>query len=451
MTQQSILSAVSGIQSNQTYLDSIANNIANVNTNGYKSESVQFQDLLAQQLTGASAPTATAGGVDPIAIGSGVQIGTTQLNLNEGSLETTGQATDVAIDGNGYLVVNNNGQQLYTRDGALTQDANGNLVTASGGLVQGWMANGSGTVNNSAPIGNIKIPTGESIGATPSTTFTLGGNLPAWSGSATATPPTVTTTLNGYDALGDAIPVTLTFTGVPGHTNTYTVQGSIPNQSGSGPNPTPLWSSPQQIAFTSSGQLDPTNSSPQLNLNPDGSYSLASIPVTTLTGAGYNFPTDVPGTTTPLTWSFNLPAPNSAGAVTQYASSSSLQLQGTDGHTSGTLSGFSIAKDGTITGSFSNGTTLALGQIALADFANPGGLADQGGGLYSSSPNSGQPLIGVPGAGARGQLLGGQLEQSNVDLGTELTNLINAQEAYTANTKVLTATNAVIQALEAVQ
>ena len=458
MTQQSILSAVSGIQANQTYLDSIANNIANVNTNGYKSESVQFQDLLAQQLTGASAPTATAGGVDPIAIGSGVQIGTTQLNLNEGSLETTGQPTDVAINGSGYLVVNNNGQQLYTRDGALTQDANGNLVTASGALVQGWMANGSGTVNNSSPIGNLKIPTGESIGATPSTTFTIGGNLPAWSGSTTATPPSVTTTLNAYDALGNAIPVTMTFTGVAGSANTWQVDATIPGPSGqtfdlfSGSTTPPSASTLPQIKFTSSGQIDPTSTG--LTKNPDGSYSIKpAITAATLqgdAGAGYSFPSTVPGTATPLSWTFNLPAANSAGAVTQYASSSSLQLQGTNGHTSGTLSGFSIAKDGTITGSFSNGTTLALGQIALADFANPGGLADQGGGLYASSPNSGQPLIGVPGTGARGQLLGGELEQSNVDLGTELTNLINAQEAYTANTKVLTATNAVIQALEAV-
>ncbi|MDA8287947.1 MAG: flagellar hook-basal body complex protein, partial [Actinomycetota bacterium] len=265
MTQQSILSAVSGIQANQTYLDSIANNIANVNTNGYKSESVQFQDLLAQQLTGASAPTATAGGVDPIAIGSGVQIGTTQLNLNEGSLETTGQPTDVAINGSGYLVVNNNGQQLYTRDGALTQDANGNLVTASGALVQGWMANGSGTVNNSSPIGNLKIPTGESIGATPSTTFTIGGNLPAWSGSTTATPPSVTTTLNAYDALGNAIPVTMTFTGVAGSANTWQVDATIPGPSGqtfdlfSGSTTPPSASSLPQIKFTSSGQIGPTS------------------------------------------------------------------------------------------------------------------------------------------------------------------------------------------------
>lgn len=157
--------------------------------------------------------------------------------------------------------------------------------------------------------------------------------------------------------------------------------------------------------------------------------------------SGYSFPTGA-------TLALDFPAPSSSNAVTQFAGSSSIQADGTDGYPPGTLQSYSIGQDGTITGSFSNGQTQALGQIALANFANPAGLADQGGGLFATSPNSGQALVGVPGTAGRGSLLGGSLEQSNVNLGTELTNLITAQEAYTANTKVLTTTDQVIQALE---
>lgn len=440
MTEKSILAAVSGIDANQTYLDSIGNNIANVNTIGYKAGEMEFQDLLSQQLSGASAPSTSpaSGGVDPVAIGSGVRVDANELDLSEGTLEDTGQPNDVAIQNSGYLVVESEGQQLYTRDGSLTLDANGDLTTQDGALVQGWQANGSGQINNNAPLSAITIPTGETVGAQATTELTVGGNLPAWTGS--GTPPTaVTTTYNAYDSLGDAIPVTLTFTPTASAANTWTVQGTVPNTNGKGT--TNLWSTAPTIVFNSSGQITSITGA---TTNTDGSFSL---PITSgqLTTAGY---TDVPSGDT---WNIDFPAPNSVGAVTQLASAASLQLLSTDGHTSGTLASYSIGQDGTITGAFTNGTTLALGQIALADFANPGGLDDQGGGLYASSPNSGQALIGVPGTGGRGTLLGGELEQSNVDLGTELTNLINAQEAYTANTKVLTTTNDVIQSLEEVQ
>lgn len=221
--------------------------------------------------------------------------------------------------------------------------------------------------------------------------------------------------------------------------NTWTVQGTVPKASGSGTEN--LWTTAPTIVFNSSGQVTSVSG---VTPNADGSLSL---PMTAgqVTTAGY---TNVSSTTA---WDIDFPAPGTAGAVTQFAAPASLELQTTDGHTSGTLASYSIGQDGTITGSFSNGTTLALGQLALASFANPGGLSDQGGGMYATSPNSGTALVGVAGTGGRGTLLGGELEQSNVDLGTELTDLINAQEAYTANTKVLTATNAAIQSLEALQ
>lgn len=435
MTERSILAAVSGIDANQTYLDSIANNISNADTVGYKEGDVVFEDLLTEQLSGASAPPAAGGaGVDPVAVGSGVRVGATEVNLSEGSLEQTSQPTDVAIQGNGFLVVDSGGQQTFTRDGSLTVDANGSLATQDGGLIMGWQANGSGVIDTNAPVTGITIPTGETIPASATTNLSLGGNLTAWDG--VGTPPVETTTLNAYDSLGNTVPVTLTFTGVAGQANEWTVQGTVTTPSGGTAN---LWSttSPPTVTFDpSTGQVSAVSGS---TTAADGAFTL---PVTTMP-TGYSFPTGD-------TWDIVFPPPGSASAVTQFSGQETLQLESQNGHAAGTLQSYSIADDGTITGSFSDGTTLALGQIALATFTNPAGLIDNGAGLYAESANSGQAAIGIAGTGARGTLLGGELEQSNVDLGTELTDLITAQEAYEANTKVLTSTQQAIQSLESV-
>ncbi len=437
MTERSMLAAVSGIEANQTWIDSIGNNIANANTVGYKSSNVQFQDLLAEQLTGATGPVPGSGGINPVAIGSGVRVAASQVNLQEGSLQTTGNPTDVAISGSGYLVVSNGGQQLYTRDGSLTVDANGDLTTQTGGLIQGWQANGTGVVNTNAPLTAIKIPTGETVGATATSTMNLGGNLPTWSG--TGTPPAAqTTTLNAYDSLGNIVPVTLTFTPVAGTANSWTMTTTVPNPSGSG---TTTIDSGTTLSFTSglvSGVTSGGSGGGTVTSTAGGGYQVALSPTWP---AGYSFPSG-------STLSIEIPPPSSPSGLTQYAAAATVALSSQNGYPSGTLQSFSMGSDGTIIGSFSSGATLSLGQIALSNFTNPGGLADQGGGLYAASPNSGQALVGTPGTGGRGTFLGGQLEQSNVDLGTELTDLISAQEAYTANTKTLTTTSTVIQALE---
>ena len=437
MTEQSILAAVSGIQANQTWLDSIANNIANVNTVGYKSSQVQFQDLLAQQLGAGVAPATGSGGVNPLAIGSGVRVAATQLNMSQGGTESTGVPTDVAIQGNGYLVVQSGGQQLYTRNGALSTDANGNLTSSTGGLVMGWPANPNGTVNTASVLGPLAIPTGATIGAQPSSEITVGGNLPVWNG--TGTPPSpVVTQYNVYDSLGNAVPVTLTFT--PGTAaNTWTVSATAPGATG-----TVL--APATITFSTG----PTGSPPTgpaagqissvsgVTAQTNGEYKLAL----NLAGAG-NF-----GSSSNV--DLIIPPPSSSNSVTQFSAAQSLQIQSGDGHAAGVLKSYNIAQDGTITGTFSNNQTQVLGQIALAGFANPAGLAEQGNGNFAVSGNSGQALVGAAGTGSLGTLLGGELEQSNVSLGTELTNLITAQEAYTANTKVLTTSSTALQALEQV-
>ncbi len=431
MAERSLLAAVSGIDANQTLLDEIGDNIANADTVGYKAGQVEFGDLLSEQIAGATAPAAGSGGTNPVAVGSGVLVTSVGTDLTEGSLESTGNPNDVAIQGAGYLVVDKGGQQLYTRDGALTPDAAGNL-TVDGGVVMGWAANAAGTINTNAPLTVIQIPTGQTIGATATTELTLGGNLPAWDG--VGTPPQITVTTYGYDALGAVVPVTFTFTGVVGTANQWTIQGTVPNPGGGTDDLFTATTLPTMTFNPTTGQIT-TVSGATVGANGTLSLTVAAMP------AGYTFPTGD-------TWSLDFPAPGSTGAVTQYDSQQTLGVRGQDGYPAGALESYSISSNGVITGSFSNGQTRAIAQLAMASFANPGGLVDQGGGLFATTPNSGQAQVGVAGTGVLGTLLGGQLEQSNVDMGTELTDLITAQEAYEANTKVVTTTEQAVQALE---
>ncbi len=432
--EQSLIAAVSGIEANQTYLDVVGSNIANANTTGYKSESAVFTDLLAEQVAGASAPlpAGQGAGINPVAVGSGVRIGAVSNDQAQGTLQQTNQPTDVAIQGQGFFVAVAGGQQLYTRAGHLAIDANGDLSTPTGGVIQGWEASNQGVLDTNAPTTAVTIPAGKVMQAQPTTELTMGGNLPAWNGS--GTPPVVTTSMNAYDSLGDTVPVTLTYTGVAGTADQWTVQGSVPIPSGGS---TTLWTTPPTVAFSpTTGQVSSITGA---TTNANGSFSL---PVSTMP-SGYPFPAgDV--------WNVNFPAPGSAGAVTQFAGQQTFEAVGQDGNASGTLESFTIGNDGTVTGAFSNGRTEPIAQLAMAVFANPGGLADQGNLLYAGTANSGQATIGTPGTGGRGTLVGGSLEGSNVDLASQLTDLIVAQESYQANTKVVTTTSQTLQALMAI-
>lgn len=432
MATRSLLAAVSGIEANQSYLDEIGNNIANADTVGYKSGTVEFGDLLAEQIAGATAPTTGSGGVNPVAIGSGVRVTAVATQLAEGSLETTGNPTDVAITGSGYLVVQQGGRQLYTRDGQLTLDAKGNLTTSTGALVEGWTASATGAIQTAQPLGPITIPKGETNAAQPTSSMTIGGNLPAWSG--TGTVPTAAVTIDGYDSLGNTVPVDVTFTGVTGKPNEWSISASSVAPTGA---VTHLFAtgSPPIVTFTpTSGKVKTITGA---TVNATGSFTL---PVTTMPG-GYTFPA-----TDKL--SLDFAAPGSSNALTQFAGSNTL-TKSQNGYASGALETYSIGSNGVITASFSNGRTMAIGKIALAAFTNPAGLVTVGNGLLAASPNSGTASIGAAGTGIRGKLLGGELEQSNVNIATQLTDLITAQEAYQANTKVISTSQQVIAALEA--
>ncbi len=415
MSVRSLGAAASGIETMQTDLDTIGNDIANSETDGFKSGTAEFEDLLTEQLQPAGAGVGTTvASTNPSSIGAGDEVSAISTNFSEGPVTQTGVSTDVAIEGNGFLVVSQNGQTVYTRDGDLQIDSNGNLATASGGLVLGWTT-GQPTTSTPTPLSIIP---GSTEPPAQTANINLGGNLADGSTAAV----NVTTTI--YDALGDAVPVDLTFTPT-GAANTWSLQGTVAGAA------SPLWAAPQTIVFGNNGQLASINGAAVgTNATP---IAIANLPSNyTWSGGAVNL---------------DLPAPGSQDAITQFASDQTLAVTSQDGYAAGTLDSYSIGSDGTITGSYSNGTSQSLGTIALAQFANPNGLEDVGNTDFLPTAASGNPQLGIPGTGGLGTLQGGAVEGSNVDLATELTDLIEAQTAYQANTKVVDSTSTALESL----
>ncbi len=417
---RSLYAAVSGISANQTLLNAIGNNIANTNTVGYKSESVQFSDLLNQQTAGATAAQGGNPSTNPMAVGSGVKVSTLAPNFTQGSIEQTGRPLDVAIQGSGFLIGQMNGQTFYTRAGNLSLDANGVLSTANGAAVQGWIAGPGGVVNTNAPTSNLTISQTQVLNPQATSSINVGGNLPAGSTSP------VTTSITAYDSLGVAVPITLTFTPstTPGQ---WTLQGTSQNPGGG---TTTLWNTAQTVGFTN-GQIS--------SINGTAVNGASSIPVNNMP-TGYTWANGA-------TLSVALPAPGSQAALTDFSGQSTAAATSQNGYASGTPQSYSVGQNGTITESFSNGRTQAVGRIALASFANPTGLISTGNLMYQASVASGVPQLATPGTAGTGSLMGGSLEMSNVNMGRQLTNMIIAQNAYEANTKVVATSNTVLQAL----
>jgi flagellar hook protein FlgE len=419
-----MLAAVSGIDANQNWMDVIGNNIANDNTTGFKQDDVVFDALLSQQEEGASAPTVGQAGQDATDIGTGTSLGAVSPNFAEGTLEQTGNPDDVAINGDGFLIADSGGQQYFTRDGNLTVDADGNLATTSGALIQGWQAV-NGVLTTTGPTGGIVIPIGTEVAPVQTTSLTAGGNLNAGDAAGTV----VTQTATVYDELGNAVPLTLTYTkaALPA-VDTWTLTGSATNAVGA--SPTALFGAGVSVVFNPNGTIDTVGGVPV----PAGGLPQ---PIAALTAA-QGFPNAV---------SLEFDAATSSGALTQFAQTDAPNISDVNGNAAGTLAGFSIGSDGIITGNYTNGVSQSLGQIALASFSNPQGLTLTANNLYQLTPNAGNPDVGVAGAGGRGTFTGGALESSNVDLGSQLTNLIIAQTSYQANTKVVSTSDQALQSL----
>lgn len=415
---RALYSAVSGMRSDQTFMDVVGNNIANVNTNGYKTERVSFEDLISQTLQPGTAPNGQYGGADPSQVGLGVQVGGMTTMTAAGSLVQTQSPTDLAIQGDGYFVLSDGqGGQVYTRDGSFGVGASGALTNANGLEVMGWAANATtGQVNTSTPMQPLVVPLGSQLAAQASTEVTLTGNLDQRvdATSTTTSDKQVAENLTVYDSLGQAHQVTLTFTKTDNATNSWSWTAST-TETG--------------VTVSGSGTAS-FNAATGAFVPPAGGGSEGALSLTLGNGA-----------TSPQSVNLNF------DGITQLAAPSQVNAT-TDGQAPGSLGGVTVDANGNVTAAYTNGQKRLIGQLALATFSNPAGLLRQGENNFSTSPNSGTPVVGAAGAGGRGQIDSGYLEMSNVDLNQEFSNMILAQRGYQASSQVLSVANQMLQTLE---
>jgi flagellar hook protein FlgE len=412
-----MFAAISGLRNHQTMMDVVGNNISNVNTTGFKSSQAVFSEVLSQTIRGAGAATGTTGGSNPAQIGLGSRVSAVTSSFSQGALQVTSRSTDFAIQGDGFFVVDQGGERLYTRAGSFSVDALGRLVTQDGGLIQGWQSSG-GTMTTSGPIGPIVIPVGDLIPPVQTTTARLGGNLPA--DAAVGDP--IVAAVQVFDGQGTAINVRVEFTKTANDT----------------------WSAGYRYV-DAAGALQPPTTCPPTALSGgpvtfDSNGQVTSSHTLTLAGGV------VPGFAAGQDIAINLGDLTDSNHVSQFGELSSLAALDQDGQSAGSLTGFSVSQDGLLVGSYTNGRTRPIGQLSLANFANPEGMEKAGGSTnYRATVNSGLPQIGVPSAGGRGLIAGGALEMSNVDLAREFTNLIIAQRGFQANSRVITTSDEMLQ------
>ncbi|MGO4384484.1 flagellar hook protein FlgE [Specibacter sp. RAF43] len=384
---RSLYSGISGLRAHQTMLDVTGNNIANVNTAGYKGSSVQFQDTLSQVARSGSSAQAQTGGTNAAQVGLGVQVAAISTNFSQGSAQATGRSTDMMISGDGFFITSKGGQQSYARAGAFDFDSRGRLVSPDGALVQGWPAV-KGVVNAGGALGNIRIS--KDMVAPPADTKSavLGGNLP----SDAVNGDVVARDVRVFDATGAARNLALTFTKTAGG---WDASAADDNGATAGP---------LGLVFTAGA------------LPPGTSLGVGTITV-------------------------------DLAALTGNAGSTTVAVTSHDGNAAGTLESFTMGTDGTLTGTFTNGENMVIGRVALANFTNPGGLEKIGSSSYRATASSGAATLGTAGSGGFGELTSGYVEMSNVDLSQEFTNLIVAQRGFQANARIITTSDEVLQEL----
>ena len=444
MALTSMYAGLSGLNANALQLSLIGNNISNSNTVGYKSSSATFQDLLSQTLSGGSSST------NPLQVGLGTTAAGTSMNFSQGSLQTTGINSHMAIQGGGFFVVNNGEGNSYTRAGNFNVDAKGNLVTADGLFVQGYTQKDPATnkIMADGALSNITIPPGTLFAPTATTSVRLISNL-----DANATSGTVfTSSMRVVDSLGSSHQLNYVFTkgANPGEWSyDITVDGgevtggtagtaySLIGAAGAPPT-----APAGTMVFDATGKLSLVDGNSVLNATPPPLLdpAVAPIPITT--------PTFSNGASE-MSFTWDVAKADSSASYTSYltgygapsATSSSAQ----NGFAAGSLSSFTVAEDGTVQGIFSNGQTAELARIALVTFNNPAGLLKTGSNNYSASTSSGEPSIGGAAAGGRGKIAASSLELSNVDIASEFINMIIAQRGYQANSRVISITDQVTQ------
>jgi flagellar hook protein FlgE len=400
--------ALSGLAANNAALDVVGNNLANINTQSFKTGEVQFNDLMQESLGG----TIDGGGVAPP---------TSNTLFTQGAIQSTGGPLDGAIQGNGFFVATDtNGNTLYTRDGGFQTDPNGFLVTSTGAQVQGWSAVGN-VLNTTGVASSISIAALSEQPPAATANMTLSMNLDA----TTAKNGTFSTPIQVVDSLGGTHTLTATFTETASNAWSYNV--TIPGEdTKTGTAGTPVSVGTGTLAFDASGNLTtPAAGTPGV-LKTTGGLADGSNDLN-------------------INWSFY--DKTGTPTITQFAQTSAATGSTQDGEQAAQLNNLTLSNGGGLVASYSNGKQVTVAQIALASIGNPDSLISVGNNDYQLSAQTATPSVGVPGTGGRGTVLGGSIEASNVDLGTEFTNLIVYQRGYEASSKVITTQQQVDQSL----
>jgi len=408
-------SGLSGLATNANALNVIGNNLSNINTVGFKGSSTTFRDIFSTSLGGVS----TQGNGNPIQFGLGVQVNSVSQDFSQSSFQGTGNALDMAIQGNGFFTLQtSDGRQVFTRAGNFTRNNGGFLVASDGANVMGWNRDATtGTVNTSASLAPISIDAGTTASAFATQNIRTGVNLNA---SATAGATSVLTTpIQVYDSQGNTQTLTVTYTKTGTNTWNYSIAGPAGATVGG--------QSAGTLTFSSSGALQ--------DINGLGATAAADPNLNITWGNG----------AAPSTIKFNLVNTDGSANLTQFSAASSTSSSFQDGYGAGTLRDLTVDQNGVISGTFTNGQVIQLAQVALSTFNNVNGLVQTGNNHWGQSLASGSPTIGLANQGGRGGVLGSNLELSNVDVAGEFTKLILSQRGYQANSRIVTTTDELLQ------
>jgi flagellar hook protein FlgE len=406
----SFSAGLSGLNANSAYLSVIGNNLANINTVGFKASSVTFQDLVSQSVGGSS--------VNPMQVGLGVTTGAISPVFSQGAIENTRESTNVAIQGNGFFIVRGADGNSYTRAGNFTVNGDGKLVTPDGQFVQGFTAKDpvTGAIIASGRPTDITVPLGTLRAPVATSQIFTKTNLDA----SAAVGATYSTGVQIYDSVGTPHVATVLYTKTAANTWSYEV--TVPATEATGTAGT----TPGTVRIGATGSIT-FNASGAMTA-PAADVVLAG-PTTWTNGAAV----------TPITWDL-IDSTTTPGtpALTGFASASDTFSKTQNGSAAGQMSNITVAADGTINATFGAGQTVAVAQLGLASFSNPKGLMKLGGSRFGESQAAGIPNVGTAGSGGRGTLIGSALEGSNVDIAQEFTNMILAQRGYQANSKTIT-------------
>ena len=496
---------LTGLDADSTALNTVANNLANMNTTGYKSQSVHFSDLFYQQI-------GSTGSGNPIQLGAGAKVSSIATDFSNGSPSSTGVDTNVALQGNGFFVVNDGATSLLTRAGNFSLDASGNLITANGLSVMGFPAT-NGVVDTNSPITPIHIPVGEVEAPSATTSFGMKATL----NSGAAVGSTLSGKVQVYDSLGSSYQATVTYTkagtnvwsysiSMPDtlQSNSSTTSGTTtvnynfgssggtmatvnpatnltitgPNASGVSTTITPpavtagesltQYANDLTAALSASGitATVTTSAAGQLSISGPGISTLGSViqdPIASVSANGnltfdsngnlVSPSTDVGGITfsglsdgaSNMSMNWALFGTDGAANLSQINQTSAVSSTIQNGFASGNYTGFSIGSDGTVTATFNNGQKLNVGQLALGNVVNLQGLEHLGDGDYATTLASGTATIGISGTSGLGTMVGGALEASNVNIAAEFSELIIAQRAFEANSKAVTTFDTIAQ------